>query len=223
MPKILLVEDDPLIAKSLKLSLGYQGFELIHSDTLAAARSSIETGKFDLFILDINLPDGLGFELCEELRRTQYFVPILMLTAKTDEDSVVKAIGLGADDYVRKPFGVKELVARMNRLLERKTKAPKLLEFGILKMDLNKRQAWASEIELSLGRREFEILRLLMQKDGDVTTRDEILSALDEEIAIYDRTIDSHLSHLRKKIREAGALQIQISPVYGVGYRLEAK
>ena len=223
MPKVLLVEDDPLIAKSLKISLNYQGFELIHVTTIAAARQLIQKEKLDLFILDVNLPDGFGTDLCEEIRRTNEFIPIVMLTAKTDEESVVKAITFGADDYVRKPFGVKELVVRMNRLLDRKTKFPKILSFASLKMDLNRRQVWANERELSLGRREFEILRLLIQKEGDVTSRDEILVALDEEAAIYDRTIDSHLSHLRKKIRESGATQIQINPVYGIGYRLEEK
>ena len=209
--QILLVEDDPMIAKSLRLSLQYEGFEVFKSRV------------FDVILLDINLPDGNGLELCQEIRKTNDQVPILMVTAQTDESTAVQGLQDGADDYIRKPYGVQELAARMMRLLERKKKETLNLKFGAIRMDLRKRLVWVGEHALNLGRREFEILALLTKKSGDVVTRNDIMNALGEENEIYDRTIDSHLSHLRKKMKDAGSTEIQIVPVYGVGYRLEQK
>ncbi len=224
MSHVLLVEDDPLISKSLQISLGYQGFNVISLESIRESKIYIEKTPADIYLLDINLPDGLGFDLCEWIRSKHESVPIVLLTAKTDEASAVKGLTLGADDYIRKPFGVQELVVRMNRLLDKTfTKNSTLLIFGKLKLDPVKWQVWANDTELNLSKREFEILKLLIQKRGATTTRDEILNALNVDSQIFDRTIDSHLSHLRKKIREAGAGPISIIAVYGIGYRLEEK
>jgi DNA-binding response OmpR family regulator len=223
MLRILLVEDDPLISKSLKMSLYYQGFEVSVGDSIARATAALERESFDLVILDVNLPDGNGFDLCQKIRGSGDQVPIIMLTARVDEESAVRGMTSGADDYVRKPFGVNELVVRANKLLERKIKSRALLSFGSVKIDINKRVAFVGDKDLNLGKREFEILHLLVKKQGDVATREDILSALDAKADIFDRTVDSHLSHLRKKIREAGSVTVQIVPVYGVGYRLEEK
>lgn len=223
MTRILLVEDDPLIAKSLKLSLSYDGFDVSISGTVAQARSMIKETPFEFYILDVNLPDGTGFDICQEIRTANENVPIIMLTAKVDEESAVKGITLGADDYVRKPFGAKELSVRINRMLDRKNSAPKVISFGPIKMDLNKHKTWAGEEEINLGRKEFEILKLLVQKQGEVVTRDDLIHALGEDSTVYDRTVDSHLSHLRKKLRDAQIKNVLITPVYGVGYRLEGK
>jgi DNA-binding response OmpR family regulator len=111
----------------------------------------------------------------------------------------------------------------MTRLMNRGKKPQVSLRFGALRIDPDKRLAWAGETQLSLGKREFDILALLIKKSGDAVTRNDILDALGEEAELYDRTIDSHLSHLRKKIKEAGILDVQIVPIYGVGYRLEQK
>jgi DNA-binding response OmpR family regulator len=223
MTRILLVEDDPLILKSLKMSLVYQGFEVSTRDTIAAAKEMLCKEAFDLLILDVNLPDGTGFDLCRIIREGNDQVPIIMLTARVDEDSAVKGMTVGADDYVRKPFGVNELVVRIQKLISRKIKSKTFLAFGPIKMDLSKRMAFAEDTELNLGKREFEILHLLLKKQGDVVTREEILNALGENSEIYDRTIDSHLSHLRKKLRDSKGRSVLITPVYGVGYRLEVK
>jgi len=223
MTRILLLEDDPLIARSLQMSLSYEGFDVRTGTTLAQARELTQSTLFDFFILDVNLPDGTGFDFCSEIRAHNENVPIIMLTAKTDEESAVNGIGLGADDYVRKPCGSQELAMRIHRLLERKVKIKRILAFGSLQMDLNKRVVSGSINELSLGRKEFEILKLLMQKQGNVVTREEMIKALGEDSGVYDRTIDSHLSHLRKKFRTALISDVSINPVYGVGYRLEVQ
>ena len=220
--QVLLVEDDTLIAKSLQMSLPYKGFEVRVCPTFRQGLDAFHAGTFQMVLLDVNLPDGNGVDLCREIRKVNDTIPILMLTARVDEESAVRGIEGGADDYIRKPYGVQELVARMKRLLERKAKSSANLRFGMLQADLKKRMAWVGESPLNLGKKEFEILVLLIKKSGDVVTRNDILDTLGEASEIYDRTIDSHLSHIRKKLKDAGVKNIQIVPVYGVGYRLES-
>ena len=225
--QVLLVEDDPLIAKTLKMSLPHKGFEVLACGSYQKGLEAFQTSAFSIILLDINLPDGNGLELCKEFRKTNPDIPILMLTARVDETTAVQGFESGADDYIRKPYGVRELAARMLRLIRLSERGPGekkssgALQFGAIRIDLQKRMGWAGETRLSLGKREFDILTLLIKKSGDVVTRSDILNILGEETEIYDRTIDSHLSHLRRKIKEAGTTSIQITPVYGVGYRLE--
>lgn len=221
--QILLVEDDPLIAKTLKMSLPYKGFAVTACDTVKEGLVLSCSRPFDVILLDVNLPDGNGLELCQVIRKNDSNVVILMLTAKVDEESAVRGLEWGADDYVRKPYGVQELTARINRHLNRGKKGPVSLRFGSIKVDPNRRMVWVNETPLSLGKREFEILSLLVKRSGDAVTRNDILDALSEEADLYDRTIDSHLSHLRRKLKDAGVTDVQILPIYGVGYRLEAK
>lgn len=223
MKRLLLVEDDPLIARTLKLGLHYRDFEVTTSETLADGRREFARAPFDIVILDVNLPDGDGYSLCRELRAQHADLPIIMLTARVDETSAVKGIDSGADDYVRKPFGLEELTARLNRLVNRRGRAEENAAFQSIRISPRQRQAWVKETEVSLGRREFDILLLLVRRQGEVVTREEILNAVDADAEVYDRTIDSHLSHLRRKLRDAGLNDTQITPVYGVGYRLEAK
>ena len=218
--KVLLLEDDPLIAQSLEMSLSYKKVEVVIADTIKKAQQLAKNQKFDVFVLDVNLPDGMSFNLCKELRKNDAKVPIIMLTAQVDEESAIQGMTVGADDYVRKPFGTNELYLRMQKLLT-KAGLTSLLIFGPLKIDLAKHKAWFKEDELNLGKKEFEIFALLVKKQGEVLSRNDILNLFGEDHETYDRTIDSHLSHLRKKLKDVGAKDIQITPVYGVGYRLE--
>jgi DNA-binding response OmpR family regulator len=219
---VLLVEDDPMIAKTLAMSLRYQGFELTVATTLKQAHELLASQRFRLLLLDVGLPDGSGVDLCRRIRETDREVPILMLTARTEEATAVASIEGGADDYVRKPYGLQELTARMRRLIERTPSQPAraVVSFGRVQMDLQRFEAIASGQPLRLGKREFNILRLLVQAAGDVVTREQMLDALECDREIYDRTLDSHLSHLRRKLKDAGA-ELRIAAVYGVGYRLE--
>jgi len=221
MPKILYLEDDFLIAKSLRMSLGYQGFEVTVAGSLAEAEHVFAASPFDLVLLDVNLPDGDSFAFCHKIRLANPEIPIVMLTARTDEQSAIHGMSEGADDYVRKPFGVEELTLRMKKLLSRVQKNPKELQFGGLKLDLLSRRAWSGTYEIPFGKKEFEIVSALVKKNGNVVTREEILQLFGDASEVFDRTIDSHLSHIRRKFREAKSLQLAIVPVYGVGYRLE--
>ncbi|HEX7648765.1 MAG TPA: response regulator transcription factor [Noviherbaspirillum sp.] len=219
--QVLLVEDDPIIARTLSMSLRYEGFELTVAPTAAEATRLLADRRFDLAMFDVGLPDGNGIDLCRELRQRDAAVPILMLSARTDEPTAVAGIDSGADDYIRKPYGLQELTARMRRLLARQRSGRDIASFGGISIDAQKRSVAVGETPVQLGRKEFDILLLLVRAAGDAVTREQILDRVDDGSTIYDRTIDSHLSHLRRKLKDAGAT-LRIAAIYGVGYRLEA-
>lgn len=223
MVKVLLVEDDSQISKSLSMNLNYSGFDVATADTVATGWTKFTTQPYDIVLLDVNLPDGNGIELCHRIRTAGKNTPILFLSARTDEETVVKGMNFGGDDYIRKPFGMEELKVRINKILKRAGPPRDVIEAGPLSLDLEKRAASLLGQPLSLGKREFDILSILVKKAGDVVTRDHVLASLDQTSEVYDRTIDSHISHLRRKIREISQEQLQIVSVYGVGYRLQWK
>jgi DNA-binding response OmpR family regulator len=203
------------------MSLSFSGYEVTTADTVAEGWSKASTSAFDILLLDVNLPDGSGLDLCRRLRETGRDVPILFLSARTDEAVVVEGMNLGAEDYIRKPFGTEELKVRMNKALRKASPIKNVIEYGPLVLNVDQRLATVNNHELRLGKREFDILVILTKKAGDVVTRENILSLLESNSEVYDRTIDSHLSHLRKKLRELVQDEVQILPVYGVGYRLQ--
>lgn len=223
MPRILIVEDDVQISKSLSLNLKFSGYGTMTAPSVAEAWDLLKNEHFDLMCLDIGLPDGNGLDLCQKVRDSGNEIPILFLSARTDEATVVKGINCGADDYLRKPFGIEELKARITKILKKFTLPSTSLSFGRLSIDPVKRVVTIMGEIVTLGRKELEILILLTKRAGDIVTRENILNALYENADMYDRTVDSHMSHLRKKLREAAGTQLQINSVYGLGYRLEWK
>ena len=223
MPKILIVEDDPQITKILKLNLKISGFETDNAMTFQDAWQKINSDHFDLLLLDIGLPDGNGLDLCQRVRESGNDVPIVFLSALTDEATVVKGIKNGADDYLRKPFGLEELKVRVNKFVKKIAPHLQVVRFGELTIDPVKRVVTVMGEMITLGRKELDILTLLARKSGDIVTRESILTTLYDNADLYDRTVDSHMSHLRRKIREVAGQTLQISSVYGLGYRLEWK
>lgn len=223
MTKVLIVEDDPQISKSLKINLKLSGYETETANSVSEAWKLLSEQHFDLMCLDIGLPDGSGLDLCQKVRECGDETPILFMSARTDEATVVKAITGGGDDYLRKPFGVEELKVRMNKMLKRFSAPTTIITFGKLMIDPVKRVVTLMDQIVNLGRKEMEILILLAKRSGDIVTRENILAALYEGSDLYDRTVDSHMSHLRKKLREVAGDSIQINSVYGLGYRLEWK
>ncbi|MFZ6640590.1 response regulator transcription factor [Undibacterium sp. TC4M20W] len=220
---VLLVEDDPMIARTLSMGLRYEGFELSHAGSIAIAMQLLEQQAFELILLDVGLPDGDGISLCSALRALHPATPILMLSARTDESAVVASMEGGADDYIRKPCGLRELSARMRRLLVRAQPAREpraVISFGDIEMDVQRRNVSARGVPLQLGKKEYDVLMLLVRANGDAITREQILSQFEDSNIIYDRTIDSHLSHLRRKLKDAGATE-RIVAIYGIGYKLE--
>lgn len=218
MGKLLLVEDDPVLGKSLSVALRLDGHELLWVQSVKEASESLKTYAADLAILDLNLPDGSSLLLAPALRSAS--IPFLMLTASGDEDSVISGFDAGATDYVRKPFSNRELKARIAVILEDKNH-PKSLQFAGVTVLMEKRMVRWGEQSIELNRREFDIFSHFIANAENVVTRDSLLKLLDKEGEIFDRTIDSHVSHLRRRLRKAGISSLKISPIYGIGYRLE--
>jgi DNA-binding response OmpR family regulator len=221
MAHLLLVEDDPVLGKSLSVALRLDGYEVAWAQSLQEAKELIRKNAFQLAILDLNLPDGSGLFLANILKSAA--VPFLMLTASGDEESVVGGFEAGAVDYVRKPFGNRELKARIQVILRDETKDEKSLQYAGVSVMRDKRLVKWGEKTIELNRREFDIFCHFVANAENVVTRDSLLKLLDKEGEIFDRTIDSHVSHLRRRLRKAGIDSVQISPVYGVGYRLEKR
>ena len=219
-PRLLLVEDDPVIADVLASELRLDGFEVrVEADGLQgllAARQSLP----DLVILDLMLPGLNGFEICQRLRHSSD-VPIIMLTALDSVADRVEGLNVGANDYVRKPFSLEELIARIRaQLRSQQPTQHHELTFADLRMDLDTREAWRGERALKLTQKEFELLHYLMEHPRQVKTRDQIL----EVVWGYDfdgenNVVDVYISYLRAKIEPPPESPV-IHTVRGVGYVL---
>lgn len=218
--KLLIVEDDPVIARGLHVFLESASFQVSHASTLKHAYEYFEKEKFNICILDLGLTDGSGLTFLTHVRSSDSLLPIIILTAKTDEDSVVDGLQKGANDYMKKPFSNRELHARINSVLRVPIPSENIINFGDLQILKDQRIVKVKDKILELNRREFDLLCLLSHRPDTILTRERILTVLDKDGEIFDRTIDSHISHLRSKLRQAGAA-VKVSSVYGVGYRLE--
>jgi DNA-binding response OmpR family regulator len=223
MNKIILVEDDPVIGRGLVVNLELEGYAVQWAHDLHQAKLLIEKNQQNLIILDLGLPDGNGLDILKKVRGAKLQTPVLILTAQDDEESVVQGFNAGANDYVRKPFGNKELLARVGALLRNTVASGKQLRFGDLSVSLENRKALYKGVEVELNRREFDVLVYFLQHPDIVVTRDALLQAVDKDGEIVDRTIDSHVSHVRSRLKFAGIHSIQITTIYGIGYRMEKK
>lgn len=221
MARILLVEDDPLLGKGLFVSLSLENHQVFWEKTIRDAKQRNENNEFDLMILDVNLPDGSGLDFCGSVRESGSRVPILFLTARTDEDSVVEGLQLGANDYIRKPFSNRELFARIKTALREPVLREEQYRLGPILVLLGQRRVQINGEELSLNRREFDIFVYLVKNPKAVLSRDSIIAGLDQGDEINDRTIDSHLSHIRAKLKKHNMNAVQIKSIYGVGYTLD--
>jgi DNA-binding response OmpR family regulator len=219
---VLLVEDDPVLGQALGMSLELESFKVHWARDLRSAGALFFEGNPKLVVLDLGLPDGTGLELLRKIREQKIKTAIIVLTARTDEDTVVQCLQAGANDYVRKPFGYKELHARIQAALNATLKRDQNPSFGGLKIATDQRRAFFADKELPLKRREFDILKYFVEHAESVVGREALLSSLGHDSEVFDRTIDSHVSHIRKKLRESGVSAIRISSVYGIGYRLES-
>ena len=221
--RILLVEDEPAILESLAYVLGRDGFGVIPAKN--AAEAAAFAGGADLVVLDLMLPDGSGFDLIRDFRATDRPLPVIVLSSRDAEADRVAALESGADDYVTKPFSPREIVARVRAVLRRSGAAPgaraQTRQSPPLSTDARTRRAEAAGRALDLTRVEFDLLATWLGSPGRVFTRAELIDRVwGDGFRITDRTIDSHVKALRKKIGEAGAEPSWIETVRGVGYRL---
>lgn len=227
---VLLAEDDPAIAEPLSRALQREGYEVVVVDDGPAVLATTRSKRVDLLVLDLGLPGMDGLEVCRRLRASGTELPVLMLTARTDEVDFVVGLDAGADDYVAKPFRLAELLARIRALLRRR--APEVLDCGGVRMDLGARLVTVNGREVALANKEFELLRVLMSRSGQVVSRDEILAEVWNELeSKTSKTLDMHMSWLRRKLAIASGerpgtavdAERRIATVRGVGFRFNAE
>ncbi|HMB18597.1 MAG TPA: response regulator transcription factor [Gaiellaceae bacterium] len=224
---ILLVEDEESITTPLLEALRREGFDTAVSATAGESLALADRVKPDLVLLDVMLPDGSGFDVCRELRARSR-VPIIMLTARGEESDRVAGLELGADDYVVKPFSARELVARVRAVLRRAAEAGErrvegVTEVGDVRIDPGRRSVSFRGEELELSRKEFELLRLLIENAGSVVTRERLIDEVwDTNWFGSTKTLDVHVSGLRKKLDDDPGSPRYIHTVRGVGFRFSA-
>ena len=222
--KILIVEDDLGISLGLKDEFESEGYEVLSAVDGEQGLKAAKNQKPDLIILDIMLPGLDGYEVCRRLRMEGNRTPIIMLTVKDKEIDKVLGLELGADDYVTKPFSLRELLARAKavfRRTEERLEDLNTFTFGEVELDFKKYEAIKRGENLELTPIEFHLLKLMIQRKGEVLTRDDFLDAVwgTNNLSVTDRTVDSHIANIRKKLEDDPARPRHIVSVRGVGYK----
>jgi len=224
MTRILVVEDEPAIALGLEDDLKMEGYEVeVVADGVSASRRAREAA-FDLILLDVMLPGKDGFEVCRDLRRNGSRTPILMLTAKTQEAEKVMGLELGADDYVTKPFGTRELRARIKALLRRASvgRETECYRFGDVEADFERGELRRNGQAVELTPIEFKLLAVFIRSRGRVLTREQLLAgAWAPDTFASERIVDNHIANLRKKIEPDPAKPRYLLNLRGLGYRFD--
>lgn len=223
---ILIVDDDPHIRDVLSFALEKAGMQVSQAEDGRQALECFRTHAPDLMVLDINMPELDGLEVCREIRKVSD-VPILFLSSRDDEIDRILGLEIGGDDYVTKPFSPRELVARVNVILKRVQAAPKSpepastgLRYGKLHMQPEQHRVEWDKHPVNLTATEFAMLQMFVRQPTRVFSRDSIMnSAYDGNVYVSDRTIDSHIRHIRQKLAEVGCENV-IETVHGVGYKL---
>jgi len=222
---ILLVEDDPTLLSTLAFNLSRQGYQVLTADNgeRALKMVAMHGSELDLIMLDVMLPGMNGFQVLRQVRR-DYDVPVLILSARGEEQDKIDGLELGADDYVVKPFALRELLARVRAAARRRStpalRPPSVLYRGDLRIEPDRRRAVVQDIELHLRPKEFGLLVTMAMEPGRVFQRQELLDLIwGSDVIVDERTVDVHISWLRGKLQAAGLSHDCIRTVYGSGYR----
>jgi two-component system response regulator RegX3 len=220
---VLVVEDEESYQEALKVGLTVEGFVVVSATNLSEARELIETTKPDLILLDVMLPDGSGLDLCREICETKR-IPVIMVSARTEELDIVLGLEIGAADYVTKPYRLRELIARMRVVLRRPAieSNDEIISFGEIRLDLTRRTVAKNDVVIELSRKEFDLLTLFATRLGQVVTREVCLDTLWWGLELSDtRTLDTHVKRLRQKIEDSPADPKHLLTIRGVGFRLD--
>jgi DNA-binding response OmpR family regulator len=222
VPRILIVDDEPEMVRGLEDNLRFEGYQTVAAPDGRRGLALALSEAPDLILLDVMMPGMSGWDLCREIRRRGLDVPVIMLTARGEEVDRVLGLELGADDYVTKPFSLRELMARIRAVLRRPGPRQKFEEFafGDVRLHLRARQAFKGGREVRLTRKEFDLLRYLIEHSGEVITRDRLL----DEVWGYERfpttrTVDTHILRLRQKFEDDPERPAHILTAHGQGYR----
>ncbi len=220
--RILLVEDDPSLALGLVDALEFEGFEVTHARTGQDGIHLAKDKRPDCIILDLMLPDTNGYRVCEVVRETDPVVPILMLTARSQEADKIRGLDAGADDYVTKPFSIGELIARIRAIFRRSTRASgETFRVGSAVIDPAAQTLLRGREKVALSFYEVQLLRYLYERGGQVVGRDELLDKVwGTPGSANNRTVDNFVVKLRKKIEPQPDKPVHILTVYGMGYKL---
>jgi DNA-binding response OmpR family regulator len=224
MPRVLIVEDDEAMSVALRDGFEYEGYSVTLATDGEAGLQLATADRPDLILLDVMLPKRTGLDICRQLRGEGNSVPIIMLTARGQEIDKVLGLKLGADDYITKPFGFMELLARAEAVLRRSTGQTAPLDvyrFGDVVLDFKAHEARKAGRPIDLSPREFQLLAFFIQHRGEIVTREKLLDAVWDYNAIpFTRTVDMHIAKLRKKIEDNPADPKHIVTVHRLGYKL---
>jgi DNA-binding response OmpR family regulator len=223
METILIVEDDPTMLRGLKDNFEFKGYKVLTASDGEKGLEAALNAKPDLILLDIMLPKINGYEICRLIREQKLDMPIIMLTAKGEESDIVLGLNLDADDYVTKPFSIKELLARAAAFLRRaKKEVQDIHEFGCYRLDISARRLTRKGKEIELSPKEFDLLAFFIKRQGRALTRDEILNAVwGYDCIVTPRSIDRFVTTLRDKIEPDPSKPVFIHTIRQIGYRFE--
>jgi two-component system alkaline phosphatase synthesis response regulator PhoP len=222
--RILIIEDEAVIRKAIRMACEKEGYEVVEAENGMEGLRLTESAKPDLLLLDLMLPDVSGFDVCREIRKSGSGVPIIILSAKTEEIDIVVGLEIGADDYITKPFRARELLARiaahLRRVRQDEHGSDGRLDFKELSINLNERRVFKKGDEVELTHTEFDLLAFLASNSGKVLSREKILNHVwGYEYPIETRVIDVHVRNLRRKIENDPGRPFFILAVPGIGYR----
>lgn len=221
--RILIVEDDQTIAMGISYSLMQEGFEPEEVYNKNDALKKIEETSYDLYLLDLTLPDGTGYEICEKIKE-KGDVPVIFLTACDDEVNVVMGLDMGADDYITKPFRIRELISRIKSVMRRYggTSNRSIIELGAVKVNLQEAKVYRDQEEIILTALEYRLLVTLMNHRGQALSRNQLLEGIWDISGDYvnDNTLTVYIKRLREKLEEDPTNPTVIETVRGIGYRL---
>lgn len=219
--KILIVEDDISIVRSLSALLKSEGFDTVSAYDVKSAGDKISEMRFDLVLLDINLPDGNGFSLCKKIKSVSDS-PVIFLTASSDEFSVVTGLDIGADDYIEKPYRPRELISRIRSVLRRSGKSQSIISFGNVSIDTEKGIVTKNGSDVFLSALEYRLLLVFLNNPGVILTRNKLLSEIWDIAGDYvnDNTLTVYIKRLRDKIEDDIQNPQIILTVRGLGYKL---
>lgn len=227
MDRILLLEDDEALALGVEFTLKDEGYEVVRCSSVSDAKTNFDEGKYDIAILDIMLPDGSGYDVCKYIKQKSS-IPIIFLTACDEEANVVMGLDIGADDYVTKPFRVRELISRINAVLRRtkaKSREARILKSGDIELNTETAAVKKNGVELSLSSQEYKLLIIFMSNPGSVMSREQVLDKLIEGSGAYfdTNTLSVYIRRIREKIEDDSSNPMYIKTVRGLGYKWDVE